>query len=805
MAESPELNEKRSGMASLMSLLSQAASSQRDWRDLARSLADQLHGRGLDWRDLARAAEQVRTKLAVSTAGADSAALLLDRVAILAMRLSEEATKASAEMLDACAPGVEPERMLRKVLTILRRQIPFDLATYSEYHHGSGATNDPTLVQARFAIDGNEEFRWPARWVEVPPGIVAWVEGRRRWISDVADFYVEYPEAETLKSHVVTREYERRGITSYLVATRMDGGRVTAALTLGRRRDGQYKPFNQIDQDRLDALRLEPVLRRVGEAFETRTATLAQDIAELVFTPRVEPIELANKAVRKLGEGFGWEYVALFRVNRARDQFEVVAEYDPVGKLQVSTGYKQGLQHGMLGHVLRERHELYAPNVRKKPPPYDYINTREAQASAMCLPIRLGQEPDAKIEWILDLESSQFDAFPQPEQDALKKIVRQIERSLQLWFEARLCAALLNLVEQGVVVLGERTRIERANAAARKLLGLSKDVQLPSEGRFRDLEAFAADRTTRELIVGGHASSGAHLRLIGPDGIERRALAGASYRDEAFHRRVWLLADVEQAEWIGALRYMEAAVRTIVGQAHGRLLLAGALLRRVQGDLNSESSAYSLLDRAARNLMSADIPYERIACVHDVLAAPLRRHGVLDLAGELRRFRDLLPEDEARAVKLRSIDDAVVVKGDPERLSFVFRSLLGHLLAVRAPETDLHISLAVSNGEAVVNITLGGANSAAVAADIAKTAEDVKAATRDVIAYAEARAVAAAAHGMEAVRKVIEAHGGRLLQPTERDGEVHVTICALPLATSEMVGRAKALTGEPHASGGETQ
>src|SRR5262249_10469301 len=150
----------------------------------------------------------------------------------------------------------------------------------------------------------------------------------------------------------------------------------------------------------------------------------------------------------------------------------------------------------------------------------------------------------------------------------------------------------------------------------------------------------------------------------------------------------------------------------------------------------------------------------------------------------LRRFRDSLPDDDARAVKLKVVDDAVVVRGDPERLAFAFRSLLGHLLAVRVPQTQLYISLAVSNGEAVMNITLSGANSAVVA-DLTKTAEDVKAATRDAIACAEARAVAAAAHGMEAVRRVIEAHGGRLLLPIERDGELHVTICALPLATWE--------------------
>ena len=800
MTESTEVKERRSGMANLSSLLLQAYSNQRDWRNLARALADELRGPGLDWRDLARALEQVRTESPTFMVGSDSAAGLLDRVVILAMRIMEAGSaadlQASAEILEACAPGVEPEQMLRKVRVILRRQIPFDVFSYTEYYHGSSAA-DGALVHSRFARDGEEEFRWPERWVKLPAAIVNWVEGNRRWISDVAAFYAEHKEAETLKANLVAREYERRGITSFLVARRMDGDRVSASLTLGRRLNGEHRPFNQIDQNRLDELRLEPMLRRVGEAFKHREAALAQEIAEL-FTPSAEPAELAHKAVHKLGDGFGWEYVGLFRVNRTHGRFEVVAEYDPSGRLKLPANYTQGLQEGMLSHVLREGRELYVPNVQIKPPQFDYISTSSVQASAMCFPIRLNQGPDPKIEWILDLESSQFNAFPQPEQEALRTIVHGVERSLPLWFEARLCATLLNLVEQGVVLLGERTLIERANAAARRLLGLPQDLQLPSEGPFSDLEEFAADRATRELIVGGCASSaGAHLQLKGPDGIERRALAGGSYRDEAFHRRVWLLSDVAQAEWVGALRYMETAVRTVAAQAHGRLLLAGALLRRAQAGITPDSSAYLLLDRAARCLTTADIPYERIASVNDVLAEPLRRHSVLNLAQELRQFKSLLPEDDAAAVTLKNVDSAVVVQGDPERLSFAFRSLLGYLLAVRVPEGRLCISLITADGEAAASITLRGADNASVSAAIARTPEEVKAATRDEIAYAEASAVAVALHGLEAIRAVIEAHGGRLLQRTAADGEVHLVIDNLRLAASGEAEETRAAAGGP--------
>ena len=683
-------------------------------------------------------------------------------------------------MLAACTPDQEPEEMLRKVRAILLNYVPFDAFSYSEYYHEAGPQKNVTLVRGRFAMDGNDPFQWPARWIEVPSELVRWVEGSRRSIANVDTFYAEQPAAETLRNHVVTQEYARRGITSFVVLTRMDGGRVAASLTLGRRDGGKFKPFEDFDQKYLESFRLQLVLRLVGEAFARRTMNLAQAIAAL-FKPGADPYTMAKESARKLGEGFGLEYVGLFRVNRARGKFEVVAEYDPEGKLQVSETYTQDLDKGMLGHVLREGRALYARDVGEEPPPYDYKRERIAQASAMCLPIRLRPDADAEVEWIVDLESSQIDAFPPPEQAALEQLVQEIERSLQLWFEAHLCAVLLDLVEQGVVVLREGTRIERANKAARRLLGLKKEVALPlpAEYKYSNLEAFGADRPSRALIAAGDASdSGAYLRLRGPDEVERRALAGASYRDDAFHRRIWLLGDVEHAAWVGSLRYMEMAVRTVTAQAHGGLLLATALLKQALAGMDANRPKLG-----PATMTMADIPYERVACVHDVIAEPRRSRGILDLRAELLRFRKALPANEAEALRLDLPDGALVVKGDPERLSFAFRSLLGHLLYVSPPGGQLEVCLKARGDTATVDIVLAGANIDAAVSGSEADEADAKAATGDKIAYAERLAFSAAAHGFDAVRAVIAAHGGELRQSTGSAGELRLSISRLGLAT----------------------
>ncbi|HEX2891365.1 hypothetical protein, partial [Vineibacter terrae] len=373
---------------SVSSILTEAFSGGHDWVSLARIIAGQLRSPGLDWRDLARGLEQVRQRGTIS--GANQ---LLDRVAILAMHLAAPGEEhivqsASAEMLEACGPGCGPECMLRTVLPILRRQVPFDVATYAEYHYKSDRPEDPVLVQARFAVDGDDEFHWPARWLEVPSSLIAWAAGKQRWIVDIDDFFKERADAAALREHPVMREYTKRDITSFVVVRYMDGERLTATLTLGRRRGEAMQPFSRSDQNRLDALRLEAVLRRVCDGFEARTTALRQQIAAL-FRRGADPNAIAAETVRLLGTTYGWEYVAVFRVNRARGLFEVVAEHDPTGQLAVGLDYTQPLNAGMLGAVLRCGEPLNADNVRTHPPPFGYISSRDAQMSAMCFPVRI--------------------------------------------------------------------------------------------------------------------------------------------------------------------------------------------------------------------------------------------------------------------------------------------------------------------------------------------------------------------------------------------------------------------------------
>ena len=221
------------------------------------------------------------------------------------------------------------------------------------------------------------------------------------------------------------------------------------------------------------------------------------------------------------------------------------------------------------------------------------------------------------------------------------------------------------------------------------------------------------------------------------------------------------MADLEQAQWLAAgLPYMETAVRAVASQTRARLLLAKALLKRVQLCRRLDEELDRLVDQAVRNLVAADITYERVASVHDALLDPVRATGPVNLSEQLAEFQRSLPDDEAAGLVLLDCNEPVVVQGDADRLCFAFRSLLGYLLTIRLPETAVEVHMQQNEGtvglSAVVSCRAKGT-----------TPDDPFASSKwgasfDTLEDAERRAYSSAVHGMLAVRRIIEGHGGVL-------------------------------------------
>jgi len=363
MSESPTGAERRTDNPIERALLD-VANKQTAPRHAAREVARLLASPKFDWRDLARALGRLE-EMAASTADAEAATFATAaRVSLVALRRAMGAEEGIARIRlrvqEACDLRAVPEKILEDVLSELRNLVDFDIATFVEYYGGGGA-NDTTLVRGRFAMDGTETFTWPARWIEIDPALVTWMKGADLRIDNLEKFYATKVGAKALENSPVAQEYRKRGAHSVISVARIDGERLRGALSLARRRD---KPaFSSDEQNRLAWLGLDRVMRIVSAAFHAKQQTLALRVAEVLDLAKVtEPTSaVAHRIVELIGKEFDWEYVGIFRVARARQQFELVAQYDPTGKLGVALSYTQpleGRESGMLGHTRREKKNL---------------------------------------------------------------------------------------------------------------------------------------------------------------------------------------------------------------------------------------------------------------------------------------------------------------------------------------------------------------------------------------------------------------------------------------------------------------
>ena len=394
------------------------------------------------------------------------------------------------------------------------------------------------------------------------------------------------------------------------------------------------------------------MLRLIGEAYADEAERITQEIKSL-FQVSALPWQVGQDVVRKLCNGFGWEYVAIFRVARARNRFEVVAEYEvPGAGLSVGCEYFMGLDEGMLGSTRRMGRTLRTGDVRPPKnapadwkPPFNYKRTLNAQVSAMCVPVRLGDE----VEWILDCEFSQEEAFQQPDQDNIEALVSGIEKTVALWFESRLNRALLDSMSQGVVVVDEQHRIERLNNAAERMLGKTGRCAIGCH-----LPEFGAQEKDRDLLASSNTqgSSGEHLQLTGAGGQEINVIARSLEPANTFNRRIWLLDDLAEPQWIANLedangRAMRRGTDPWPTDAGPGIVAARA--QRFVAGAGLPGQARDLIDRSLRSLARTDLTYERLVAASAIEDEPVRqsRRMPFDLAAAVTQIvGELIAPDE---------------------------------------------------------------------------------------------------------------------------------------------------------------
>ncbi len=665
--------------------------------------------------------------------------------------IAKELAQADLQQL-LSIPECEPECLVRGVMRAVQRVVPYDLATFGVYTDDVG--HHYTLV-----VHPQPEWTWTTAWFPVDPDARKFLLSKKTWGDDLQA--AAKALSPSLDDDQVLKHLVNDGMRGFVTLPISGGGqRVRASLTL------LSKHANLYDGQEIDLMRelgVEKALL-VAEANILRRRENPVRALEVQLAGASGYRELASALAYGIADCFGWDYVAVFGVDRREELFRLIDQCNRTGSPDVDRGYHQPLTEGLLGTALRENALLAEPNIEAGSQ-HGYKPVVPGRRSALAVPLRVPQQADKpashEVEWMLSVESSQRNAFQGPDMVSLKEILAQCEGILRQRWQKALQASLLDAVEQAVFVVDRAGNVRLTNRWANTLLGRQGGLLLGET-----LANLGAEEADRRLLRSTDPVAQVRLTLRAGQAVSVPTLATQRQLNDDYGHRLWLITDLREQEYQANWGYLEQTVNEVAQNARLPLMLAGSLIRDAAKRVLQEPAVTNMLKSAVRHLSKADITYERLTSTLAVRQAPDRPEEIFEVMDLLRQTVADLPEEDIRCCDLTELQSATdpkpfLIAGWPEQLSFAFRSVLEYLLVRRPPDSRVRIAL---------DNTTDGSLQVLFSIPTWASSESVASArATDRISMAEQRAREVASLASEAVTLAVRRHNGEFLVDA-RDG-----------------------------------
>jgi PAS domain-containing protein len=654
--------------------------------------------------------------------------------------------------LDPSIPDTEAR--FAAVLSVLAEIIDFDHAVYGVYE------DDSAFLYRAIYAGGHVKIKWPSRWLELPLEIKDWLKEQKTWIEDIGAFAEGLPPSP--QTNEVVACYLGAGIRSSVTLVLWGAARPKAAFSLCSRHPRHYGEAHlRLLKNVLD---LEPVFAKLQADKEAESQAFMNSLERELAAAEESLPQVGARIIDRIARHFNWDHVSLWRINRLQQRFEMVHQYGAVEEFKCQEDARP-ITASMLGATLASEHILVLDDASNNLHGYQPVN--KAFRSAMTAPVRLHGRP----RWIVNAEAQVTHAFRGPDRSAVQQIVLSMERGLDQRIVHEIKASLLRETEQGVVVIGLEGRILDLNKVAARLLGLEFPYAAAAQPAAL-IQDFADDDAARDVLSANAPTASRHvmLRERGDGGESRPVLATRRQLDEVFDIALWFFTDLEALEWSRELRFLRETASELAQQTRVPLALASSLVQRLPQQWRKAAGGNGApatggfaneLARACERIVAevnkVDIPFERLAERLELHRRPVRVRAKVPLRRLMRSIIESLPARDQGRIEAPVNDLQDEVLGDEERLAFVIRSVLGHLIR-RAQDSsveDAKVRVQMASLGDLVRISMqvdmaAQATSAALEAAADPLEEAVRAARDD------------ASLALEAMKVIIEKHRGRL-------------------------------------------
>jgi PAS domain S-box-containing protein len=604
-------------------------------------------------------------------------------------------------------PNFEPEELVLGVMEAVRKIVPYDLATFGVY-------TEDMRYHKTLVVHPKPDWKWTTAWFSLGEKVRDFLLSDHTWGDDLHRTAVDLTPG--IEDDLVLQNVIKSGMKAYVTLPVAGGGqRIRASLTLLSKRVGLYDGseiarMRDLGVEKALLVAEANLLRRREESVRTLQRRLAN-------ADRYE--ELAKCLGDGIAECFGWDYVAVFSIDRRDNLFHIVYQCNRTNTPDIDYTYTQPLTEGLLGAALRDNAALAEPDIAAGSQ-FGYKPVIPDRRSALAFPIRVVQQfpkPNRdEIEWMLSIESSMKNAFQGPDMVTLNDLLAQCEELLRRRWLKAVQLSLLDAVEQAVVIVDRAGNLRLTNRWADALFGMPAGALLGDR-----LACFGAHDHDRRLLSSTTPIAQVHLTLCVDAAVCVPTLASQRPLNDDYGHCLWLFTDLRQEAQHSNLSYLEETVNEVAQQVRLPLLMAKSLLRKASS-ISTVTDVIDHVDAALRQLDKADITYERLASTLAIRQEPDRPRQVFDAVDLLRDAIFDLPRQDFDLCELSGLPsegnvEPFYVLGWPEQLRFAFRSLLGYAL-FRRPNTSriqvrldhlagrkLRISLSVANANDLEIIT----------------------------------------------------------------------------------------------------
>lgn len=336
--------------------------------------------------------------------------------------------------------------------------------------------------------------------------------------------------------------------------------------------------------------------QRLSDRASLRQLSALNRIASIALQD-LEIRPMLQRIADTLHDEFGWEFIAIARIDRDRGEFHCEAVHSEIPS-SIDVGYRRELGSGVVGECAMTGCTQDIEDTRSHP---NFVDTLPGTLSELCVPIRHGD----KVLAVLNVESRRLAAF-RDQRALLETVADQIAGALH-------AADLMQALQRANAELREAYAVVEALSRNDSLTGVANRRRFDAWFA-QDFEAARRERTPLALVLAdidhfkdyndgyGHRAGDDCLRQVASRMVEALSAPEVRFARYGGEEFAALLPGADLAQACAEAERLRAAVQAAQLEhrrvATGSVTISLGVASRVPADTDTPEALFEAADRA---------------------------------------------------------------------------------------------------------------------------------------------------------------------------------------------------------------